>query len=359
MIQIIVFLIVLSVLVFVHELGHFSFAKWFNVKVNSFAIGFPPTLWKKKVGETEYKLNALPLGGYVALHGELESKDEDSNRTLVAQVWWKQALILLGGILFNIIFAWVVLVILGFSGIPTSIASIDEEVGARDVATIITNIEQGSVAEELGIVPGSLIVQLASLDDESVVTDPQPEAITDFVNTYPDGFAISYQEFFEAPVETIEVVPKFIEEENRYMVGIALDRVGTVSLSFGESIRHATQRMWGIAVLTYESIGRLFTGKESVASVSGPVGLVGIVGQAQEAGFQYLMNITAVISLSLALFNLLPIPALDGGRLVFVIIEVITGKRIPDKVNVWMNTAGFVLLLGLMLVITVFDVMRL
>jgi len=365
-ITIIIFLIVLSVLVFVHELGHFLMAKWTNTRVDAFAIGFKPTIWSKKVGETEYMINALPIGGYVSIFGqdydELDPENPDHQRNFVLKKKWQQALIMIGGILYNMIFAFLVFVVIGWMGAP-SLG--DESIsGLIDEPATILQVAPDSAASDAGFVPGDQIQYIVTpTDDRYLTNEVLIDDVIALIGEQDTPFIVGVQSTGEtSPREiTIETRESNVEnsDESKRLLGVMLGKITVERAGFLEGFAVGWQRTVASTKAIAVGLWELITGKMGFEAVSGPVGLVDVVGQARSMGFVQVLLLAAIISINLAIINLLPVPALDGGRLVFILIESITGKRIPPHIGGWVNLIGFVLLMLLMLLVTVKDVLNL
>lgn len=353
---IIIFLLVLAVLVFVHELGHFLAAKLFKIRVDEFALGFPPRIVSKKIGETTYAINSIPFGGYVKIYGEdieegVLMSEEDKKRNLSFAPRWKQIVILLSGILFNIIFAWILISISFMQGMLVPVTS---EMVSTNSAVIITSIEKDSPAEIAGLQIGDKILSINSTINPKV-EDVQVE--------------VAKSEIVELKVERentskdISLSPK-VNDTNKKLIGISMSYVGTVKYGFWKSfyeggkltITETRQTAVGLG----KFIGNAVTAKKGTFSdVSGPVGIAKLSGQAAQFGFSYFLGFVSIISINLALINLVPFPALDGGRVFLILIETIFRKKIKPVIFNLLNGIGFILLILLMVVITVKDVIKL
>ncbi|MFZ1019469.1 MAG: RIP metalloprotease RseP [Minisyncoccia bacterium] len=370
--SIIIFIIILLVLVLVHEFGHFFTAKSFGIRVDEFGFGFPPKLFGKKIGETEYSLNALPFGGFVKIFGEnFEEADtvdvgfleknlkEDVSRSFTSKPKWKQALVLFAGIFANFVLAWLLFSIGFMSGLPTSVGSEPSGTTLSDVHTVIVSVLPKSPAENAGLKVGDKIVSIKNAKD--FVSDINPDILKSFVlshgNTEIDiGYIRGKDE------DTATVIP-INNKEGQPEIGISMDEIGTAKLPFGSALWQGLSLDWFMAKNTvmglYTLISEAVHGHGSLEGVSGPVGMVGIVGDAYQFGFIYLLSFTALISINLAIINLLPFPALDGGRLLFLLIEKIKGSRLNPKIANMANMIGFSILILLMLFITYHDVVKL
>jgi len=358
MITVLIFLAVLFVLILVHEWGHYIVAKFTGMRVDEFAIGFPPRLFAWKRGETEYSLNALPLGGYVRIYGEDPTAlgdDPDNKRAFGARPKWAQALVLLAGVTMNWIFAWFLLVIIMLVGVPTQI---DESAATNNSVVYIAGILPGSPADSL-LPPQSKIMKVKS--GEEVLSPILPSTLSDFVAARAgEAIDITYQNS-DGGEDTVSIIPQIgvIESSpERAALGISMTLVETIKKPFGAAVVDAGVQTYTMTKTIIVGFGLLLTGQVSLNQVSGPVGIAVIVGDAAAIGLTTLLYLTAFISVNLAVVNLLPIPALDGGRLVFVAIETIIRRPIPSVWAMRVNLVGFASLLLLMLLATVSDVSK-
>jgi len=352
----------LAVLVLVHELGHFLVAKWSGIRVDEFGIGFPPRLfrlWKR--GETEYTVNALPFGGFVKIFGENPDEDSisgvDSARSMINKPRYIQALVLVAGVTFNFIFAWL-LISLGFMiGLPASLGTTAGEV--RDANLVITNVVSGSPAEKAGMKAGDNIISIYT--SASRLVEMSPENVADFITSNPAE--ITFETKRKEDNKKANVTPVDGVVGGKKAIGISMDMVGIVSLpihkAFFEGGKTTLELTKNTVIGLVGFISNAFLGKANLGDVTGPVGIVGIVGDATSLGFVYLLSFSAFISINLAVINLLPFPAIDGGRLLFVAIESIKRSRINPKVTNTLNAIGFILLILLMLAVTISDVIKL
>lgn len=361
--SVLIFLFVLFVLILVHEWGHFITAKKTGMRVDEFAIGFPPKLFGIKKGETEYTFNLLPIGGFVRIFGEnpdaVVGDEPDKERAFGARPKWAQAVVLVAGVTMNIIFAWFLFLSTYLLGVPTAV----EEAGASPEAVLYVSdiMPNGPLYEKLAA--GSEIEKLVSGTDE--LLDPTPSTFSAFIQAHASGPVTLYYRFGETQ-SSVEVTPELgliPSDENKAAVGVSLALVETAQMSFFEAIEAATSATFnglinitvGLTTLLAQSV----QGTADFTQVAGPIGIVGMVGDAATFGIVALLTFTAMISLNLAVINMLPIPALDGGRLLFVAIEAITRKPINP---IWMgrvNLIGFVLLMALMLIVTWNDIAKL
>lgn len=361
--SVIIFIIVLGVLIFVHELGHFLVAKWAKIRVDEFAIGFPPRIASFTKGETRYALNLIPFGGYVKIFGENPdevSLNPDATDSFVHKSKWIQAAVLVAGVTFNIVFAWLLLSVSYMSGFP-SIVNETNTHEVTDAAVVITSVLPDSPAQKAGLRSGDKITML-EIEDRAVLGNPTVEGVQTFIATHGEE-NITMHVARDAGDASISVTPTTAVVDGRPAIGISMSLVGTIKLGFFDALQKAAQTtitmMQEIATGLVQFVGEMFVGKAQLNQVAGPVGIVGMIGDATQFGFIYLLGFTAFISLNLAVLNLMPFPALDGGRLLFVLIEAVTRRQIPARVANILNSIGFALLILLMVVITVSDIIKL
>jgi regulator of sigma E protease len=371
---IIIFLLVLSLLILVHEYGHFIAAKRSGVRVFEFALGFPPTIYKKTVGGTKYLLNALPFGGYVRLLGEngeddvpneemntdeISEKENFSNKSPLIKTF-----ILSAGVIMNILLAWLLFTICLMFGYPSATSDLKESDRNYVVSesSIVTYISPNSPAEEAGLLPNDTPVRIA--DEAGFLDIDSSEDISTFVSeSEHDEFTLSVLRSGERIDIPVQTTLNLEGREGVKVMGVSSTDVSILRYpphrAFLEGARwtyNATiETVLGIASLLFDAL----RGKGDLSNVSGPVGIVSLVGNAYSIGIVYLLAFTAIISINLAIINLLPIPALDGGRILFVWIEAIKGSPITMRAQLIANGVGFALLILLMLIVSVNDVRNL
>ncbi len=360
--DILLLILVLVALILVHEFGHFIAAKIAGMRVDEFGIGYPPRairFWKK--GETEYTLNWLPFGGFVRIYGEDGEAKSTNGRAFSDKNRFVQALVLIAGIAMNIVFAWVLISGSLLAGTPRSLEA-DEIALASDAHITISDVLAGSPADVAGIEAGDAILQAITPTETFVA--PDPEAFTAFVSRdteTPVTFNIERngEQILISVIPQTGVIPS---EPDRAAIGVAVAVVGTVPVLWYEAPIIGAQYTWQLVKMTASGLAHFFGGiltlSADFSQVAGPVGIAGAVGTASDAGLSSLVALTAIISINLALINLIPIPALDGGRLLFVIIESITRRRIKPSVAGAVNTVGFGLLLLLMVAVTAHDIWK-
>jgi regulator of sigma E protease len=342
---------VLSVLVFVHELGHFLFSKLFKVRVDEFALGFPPKVFSFTKGETTYALNALPLGGYVKIHGENPDgvDDKKDKRSFQNIAWWKQIIILSAGVVFNLLFAWLLMSTTLFVGTSkVAIQGLDDKYIQGNRTVLINEVLKDSPADKAGIKPGEMIVSVNGIESKNI------NQVQADIKDAPVLFNIILIK--DRATTSVEVV-----KSANNTIGVGLAETAKVRMGFFASIAYGFQGTLNLTVQVFSGVidffGKLFVGHASWDGVSGPVGIAKVVGTSSQEGFVSLLFITILISISLAAMNILPFPALDGGRIVIAAIEGITRRKLPIKFVNALNTFGFVLLLLLMVLVTVKDLL--
>lgn len=360
----IIFLLVLTVLVFVHELGHFLAARLFKIRVDEFAIGFPPRIVSWMWGKTRYAINLLPLGGYVKIYGE-NPDDERSADSMLSKKRWQQVIVLAAGVTFNVIFAWILLSFSLMAGTKASADAMPAQIVKDPVLTIVM-VAPGSPAEKAGLKSGDEIVSIANSNEILASSTLSVASVQNLIATAPQNVQATVKQFKpntggkEYEVKSYVIVPTDGLVAGKKAIGISMDMVATVKASFFEAFYYGARQTYyltiNVAVGLYDFLKNVFVGQASLEQVSGPVGIAGAVGESAKVGFSSLLVMAAVISANLAVINLVPFPALDGGRIVVVAIESIIRRELNPKVIQWVNGIGFLLLITLMIVVTVKDV---
>ncbi|MHB1118420.1 MAG: M50 family metallopeptidase, partial [Minisyncoccota bacterium] len=341
--------------------GHFIAAKMAGVRVDEFGIGFPPRLFKKKIGETTYSVNIFPVGGFVKIFGENPDDEsttgKDAKRSFVHKSKWVQAWVVGAGIIFNLFLAWVLISVGFMVGLPFS--ADDERYGARveGAALTVTQVTAGSPAEMAGIKSGDRIIALYA--DGYALENPAVSSTRDFIAAHDE---LTFAYLRDKEIKTVVMSTKDGIVNGRRAVGISMDNTGTLKLPVHEALYEGGLSTLSFTWMTMKGIAQffknMFIGQADFSDVSGPVGIAGIVGDASALGFVHLLSLIAIISINLAVINVLPFPALDGGRLLFIIIETIKGSPIKPSIVNTANGIGFILLIFLMVVVTYSDIAK-
>lgn len=355
--NILLFVILLSTIVSLHELGHLIAAKIFNVYCQEYSIGMGPKLFSIKGKETEYSLRALPLGGFVAMAGDTDNTLETSvdtanipfERTLPGIAKWKRAIVMLAGIMMNMILAITIysLVILSAGRYTVSTKPLIAEVVAQ------------SPAEQAGLKQGDLVTSIGF--DNGLIIEPSTYTeLISFAGAYEGEGPWTMEISRDGESKVVKVYPRFDEAEQRYMIGVAFSNGAdkTVKVNLLNCWFYGIQYAFFIVKLTWSSFLSLFRGMD-LSSLSGPVGIYSTVSQAASLGFEYYVQLIAMISINVGIFNALPLPVFDGGRVVLLLVEMIMGRPLNKKIENFVMSASVLLLLLLMLFVTYNDVFKL
>ncbi|QQG52635.1 MAG: RIP metalloprotease RseP [Candidatus Falkowbacteria bacterium] len=384
---IIIFILVLSVLIFVHELGHFMTARRLGVRADEFGFGFPPRAigfyknkngkWQRVVGSktyesleqstdakkipatgsTIYSLNWLPIGGFVKIKGENGDGENDPD-SFAAKKIWKRVIILAAGVIMNILLAWVIFTIGYVMGLPQATAELGRRAIVSEQRVAVIDILPGSPAESAGLKAGDLI---SRINGETVASEVDVQKIIGTRGGQETEIVVSNN----GEDKVLKVIPaaNLNGAEGRAAIGVSIMAAGTVRYPFFNAIwEGAKTTIWTlkeIFVAFGNLIGSLFHGQSVAADFAGPVGIANITGQAARLGLIYLLQLTALLSLNLAVINILPFPALDGGRIFFLLIERIKGKPVRRDVEAVIHNIGFMLLIALIIFITYKDIVKL
>jgi regulator of sigma E protease len=344
-------IVVLGVLIFVHELGHFLLAKFFKVRVEVFSLGFPPKLISKQVGETDYRISVVPLGGYVKLLGE--NPNDEVPPELIPYSFqhrplYQRAAIVLAGPAFNFFFAVISLfLVFAFAGLPY-------------VPTEIGRVVEGSPAARAGLQAGDSIVAVdgtpvnrwEELSQQIRGRGGKPLTLT--VKRGDKDLK------FNLTPEKKEGLNIFGQKVQAFQIGVASsERLATEELGPFQALEEGVAYSLRIAALTLQSIYKLIAREISVDTLGGPIMIAQVAGKQAEMGFIHLIHFMAVLSVNLTLLNLLPVPVLDGGHMVFLFLEAVRGKPLAVKHREMAQALGMVLILTLMLLVFYQDIMRL
>lgn len=348
---IITFVIVLGVIIFVHELGHFITARKFGVKVEEFGFGFPPRIWGKKKGDTTYSINWIPLGGFVKIKGE-SGEDKNDPDSFSYQKPWKRAIILSAGVIMNIILAFVLLSIGFMIGLPSVVEDNMAGTFVSDRKIQIVEVSPDTVAATLDLKTGD---EILSIDGQSFGSTV---AMTEYIRQDQDG--ILNLEIGRLSGD-ITVVADLTNVEPK-VLGVYLADTGLVRYTWWQAIINGFKATWyilvQIIVAFYLLLKALIMGTGTSMEVAGPVGVAVITGQMARLGIAHVLQFTALFSLNLAVINIIPFPALDGGRLLFVLIEKVRRKPNNENIETLVHNIGFIILLLLIFVITYKDIAK-
>lgn len=355
---ILIFLAVLSVLVIAHELGHFWAARWSGVEVEEFGIGFPPRIGyiADKKG-TKWSINMIPLGGFVKLMGE---DGGDKPTDFAAQSKWKRALILTAGVIMNFLLAGVIYGIVASFGAPTIMTEgeVPKFANVTDEQLLIIDVLAESAADEASIPAGS---EILAINGEMNLSEEGARELLSELGEGEESAIFTLQIGQEE--QEFEVSPKYLEEIEANGFGILFAQTATARYPFPISILIGFKTAAEYLVLIIVGFGTLIwgliTGSGVQEAVAGPVGIAEMTGQVARLGIIPLLNFAALLSLNLAVLNILPLPALDGGRLLFLGIEAVRGKPLKEETEGKIHQAGFLFLMIVVILVTYRDIIRL
>jgi regulator of sigma E protease len=356
---IIVFLSLIG-LIAMHEFGHFILARFFGVKVEEFGIFLPPRIFGKKIGDTVYSLNVLPLGAFVKLQGEEERVESSSSFT--SKPVWQRALIVAGGV---ISFWLIAIVLLSYVYATGAIQVVSDSDSAVNPQVQIAAVSSGSPAAQAGILPGDTVESLkVSGDTGDILKVDKVAQIQDFTNVHK-GQPIVIEIRRGAQALDLTLTPRENPPAGEGSVGIALVRTAKVTYSWWQAIGKGFGTTWDLTIGVFtgwgQIIGRFIHGQGMPPGTQfvGPIGIGSLLNQAAQMGFNYYLQFVAIISVYLAIFNALPIPALDGGKLVFLGIEAARKRPVSEKVEQTVTAAFFFILIAMSVFATIGDISRL
>lgn len=379
MFTVLIFIVVLSVLVFAHELGHFWTARKLGVKAEEFGFGFPPRAvgfykdvqgkWRhfwgnrtleelpagQEPADTVYSLNWLPIGGFVRIKGENGEGKQEAD-SFAAKPLWRRALILAAGVIMNIILAAALLSVGYMIGMPQALDEVGTSARISQAQVYVVEVLPDSPAQLAKLEAGDVIV---SVNGQAISSSAELQTIVGAAAGIETDFLIKG----ETGERQVKMSPRAMTDTGKAGIGVSIYAAGTVSYPFfiaiWEGIKTTGLMFWAIIVAFALLIKDLFLGVSVGSQVAGPVGIATLTGQVASLGFAYLLQFMALLSLNLALINILPFPALDGGRLLFLLIEKFKGKPVRQSVEAWIHTIGFWLLIILIVVVTYKDIARL
>lgn len=356
----IIFIIILAILILAHEAGHFWAAKKMGARVDEFGFGFPPRVFSVKKGETRYSLNLIPVGGFVKIHGEQGEGKGDAD-SFVSKSIGQRALILAAGVGMNFVLAAFLLGIGHMVGLPTSLNEENISNGiAKNQKTQIVEVAKDSPAEAIGLKIGDEIKSLASQGEAIQIS--KAEEVSQFIEKRQNN-EISLEIKRGQEIIKTNFFPRLNPPENQGPLGVVLADTALISYPWWKAIYLGIEDVVNIIILISTVLAgiiyKALAGQPVGEVLSGPVGIYSITSQAAGMGWIYLLQLTAFLSIQLGLINIFPFPALDGGRILFLIIEKIKGSPVSQKVENIIHTAGFAILIFLMIVITWRDLTRL
>lgn len=338
------FILILGITVFIHELGHFIFAKHAGIYVYEFSIGMGPQIFKfhRKNDETEYSIRLLPIGGYVQMAGEEIEADEDipKEKQMTHKKWHQRFMTVIAGILFNFLLAIFIFFIVGLiNGVPTE-------------TTTVADVSKNSAAFKAGLKSGDKILKI---NGTKIVSSDHLMLLVQINGKDKMNMTI----LRDGKEKALQITPKEIKENDQvsYQYGFSLKN--HLVHDFFSAVKYGFTKMFSLIHQMILIIAYLLLGKLSISSLAGPVGIYTVVDQSAKAGILSLIYLLGFLSLNVGFINLLPIPAFDGGRLLFLIIEKIKGSPVKPKIENTIHEIGFVFLMVLMVVITYHDILRL
>lgn len=355
--NLIVFILCLGSIIFIHELGHFMAAKFFGVYCSEFSMGMGPSLWHFKKGETTYHLRLLPIGGYVSMAGEAdqemegELKDVPFERTLKGIKTYKQVIVMAAGVIMNFIMAFILMFSLGlFSGL----VSVD--------SNIFTDYVEGGVALEIGMQPGDELTKITYIDTNTSYDITNMTTLSEALSLETTGLTsrqanveITYIHDGKTMVKTATL--GLNEAKTSYQLGVYNP---TRKMGIVESFQYTCNTIKDMSFMIVDTLKQLITdSKNTISQLAGPVGIYQATAQMTEAKqYSTLIFLVASLSVNIGIFNLLPIPGLDGSQILFALVERIMGREIPTKIRYVIQVAGLVLVFGLMFIVMIQDIIR-
>lgn len=353
---VLLFVLMLSVITLVHELGHLIAAKSFGVYCKEFSIGMGPKLFSKKGKETEYSVRALLIGGYVSMVGENDEDDEDivklnipKSRTLKGIDKWKQVIVMFAGIFMNFLLAFIIysMIILNMGSYAKTNKPIIETI-REDMPAYISGLKQGDIIERV------------ELDNGMSIEPEDYSELSTFLMSYYEGQG-DWNIYIDRSGDKLQfnITPTYYESENRYIIGITFSNVATeiIDINIINCFKYGFIYMMSMSKMIFTSLIAIFKGI-GLRNLSGPIGVYQVVEQTVDYGFSYYIELLALICVNVAIFNALPIPAFDGGRVLLLIIEVVIGRPLPKKFETTILTASLALILTFMLFVSFNDIVK-
>ena len=346
-------IIVISVLILVHEWGHFYSARKLGVKVEEFGFGFPPRLFSFVRNGVHYSLNLFPLGGFVKIFGE-HGEGEGQMSSFVARPAWQRFIILTAGVFMNLALAWVLFSIGSGLGVPQLAQD-----NAQGIPVTILTVLPGSPAEGAGLRFGDEVLEMRG-QGLSLLVESE-EDILEFTDAYR-GEEITMAVRRENEIREVKITPRINVPQGEGPLGIALGRLEMVRVSWYLAPLEGAKTVGRSVLTTLQGLSmivkEIFAEGRTGVAISGPVGIFFFAKDSQVLGISFFLQFVGILSVNLAMLNFLPIPALDGGRILFLLLEKLKGSRINPKVENMVHTVGFVLLIMLMILVTFQDIAR-
>lgn len=351
LINIIVFILILGIVVLIHEFGHFITAKSFGVYCSEFSIGMGPKLFSKKIGETEYEIRALPIGGFVSMAGEadneiVEFKDVPFERTINGISCWKKVVVFLAGVFMNFILSIVILI-----GVYSFIE-------VQDNTPVIGSVSDNGPAMMAGIEAGDRITKIAYDGEEYIIGSYDDiREVMGKIESDDKTVTVEVELVRDSKTLTKQVNAQYSEESGMFILGVIS---GTRQLSFFEAVNYAFDQFKTLSLLIFTTLGQLFTDTaNTIGQLSGPAGIYSTTAQITATGsISQLLIFLALISTNVGIFNLLPIPGLDGCQVIFALVEKMIGRELPLKLRYALQLAGLALVFALLIYVTINDVSR-
>lgn len=350
------FIVILGFLVLVHEAGHFFAARAFRIAVEEFGLGFPPKVASVARGGTIYSINAIPLGGFVKIKGEDQEARHEPD-SFGAKPVWQRALVIVAGVTMNVVAGWFLLVILFMTGAPVESGDAIESKYIHNQSLVVTEVLKDSPAQAAGLVVGDTIVSADDVPFERI------DAFQTFVHERTGiPIALRYERGGEQYTVTLESAMLLESGVGRGVIGVGLTEVGTVRLPLHKAVVAGTIATGNYLDRIARAFARIFQGLWQGQGVGdnlgGPIAIAVATDDAIDLGFSHAVIYTAILSFNLAIINILPFPALDGGRLIFLAAEAVRRKPSRAEIEAWFHRVGFALLILLAAVITYGDIGR-
>lgn len=353
---ILVFIIILAILVLIHELGHFLAAKKYGIRVEEFGFGFPPRIWGFKKGDTLYSINLLPLGGFVKLFGEEYHEEHakhrtkiDADKAFINKTPAQKAFVIIAGVLGNFLLAWILISYLFTQGVPTPTNKV-----------LVEKTLKNSPAEQANLQPGDQLTRITV--GSKMFTLTSTADLTNYSKKYA-GQRVIFTIKSRGKEQNVMIIPRLTPPQGEGPLGLLITSYEEKKYSWYQApfygLIHSYTITKTIAIELGKTAFNFFTMKKTNVDVAGPIGIAQYTGQAIKFGQNAVLELMALLSLNLAVINILPFPALDGGRLMFILYEWVTKRRVNKNVEKYINLFGMGTLLLLAAVITIHDVMKL